>query len=273
MDAQGSLSRLAAQLRSLHVPGNPLVVPNIWDAAGALSAVRCGFAAVATSSGAVAESLGFADHEETPAAEMFAAVSRIAARVDVPVTADLESGYRLEPDEFVASMLDAGAVGCNLEDTDHATGRLADPEHVAERLAGVRAAASRAGVDIVINARVDVFITPGVPLSGGAGAEAARATDANRATDSGRITEALERIRLYAGHGADCVYPIGVTDPATIHELVQGSPVPVNIMAVPGWPGSQRARELGVGRVSFGTRIWKSVGRFMEGELQSIRRE
>lgn len=255
MNDRSALADLANTLRGLHRPGNPLVLPNVWDAAGASLVRGAGFAAVATSSGAVAESLGFLDQEGTPVVEMFAAVGRIARSVDIPVTADLEAGYGLAPDEFVDRMLAAGAVGCNIEDTVHPEGVLADRDGHADWLAGVRDAASRAGIDIVLNARVDVFL-PG-------------------RIDSGQnpVPEALDRIARYADAGVDCVYPIGLSDPDAIRAIVEGSPVPVNIMATPDWVGMTRARRLGVARVSYGTGIWNDAKAFLAGKLESIRRD
>lgn len=252
MGEESERAESAEALRRLHRPGDPLVLPNVWDAAGARLVRDAGFAAVATSSGAVAESLGFADQEGTPPDEMFAAVGRIAASVPIAVTADLESGYGLAPDEFIDRMLAADVVGCNIEDSVHPAGVLADPAEHAERLAGIRSAASRVGVDIVLNARVDVFL-PGKLDSG-----------------VSPIPEALDRIRRYADAGADCVYPIGLTDPDTIRTIVDASPVPVNIMASPGWIGMARSRELGVARVSYGTRIWNDAEAFLASRLESV---
>src|SRR5437588_9583093 len=126
-------------LRSLHVPGSPLVLPNAWDAASARAVVAAGFPVVATTSGGVAASLGYEDHEDAPAEEMLAAAARIARSVDVPVTVDAEAGYGKTPVDLVDALMRVGAAGCNVEDTDHATGRLGDPERHAERLAGIRA--------------------------------------------------------------------------------------------------------------------------------------
>src|ERR687895_700753 len=119
-------------LRSLHVPGEPLLLPNAWDAATAKAVVAAGFPVVATTSAGVAAALGYEDHEGAPGEEMLAASARIARAVDVPVTVDAEAGYGLEPAELVAALKRAGAAGCNLEDTDHSTGALRDPaEHAA----------------------------------------------------------------------------------------------------------------------------------------------
>src|SRR6478672_1451830 len=127
-------------LRSLHRPGEPLLLPNVWDVATARAVVAAGFPVVATTSWGVANSLGHEDHERAPADEMFAAAERIARGVDVPVTVDAEAGYGMDPAELVAALKNAGAAGCNLEDSDH--GALRDPGRQAEYLGAVRQAAS-----------------------------------------------------------------------------------------------------------------------------------
>src|ERR671921_1318247 len=111
-------------LRSLQRPGDPLLLPNAWDVATARAVVAAGFPVVATTSGGVAPTLGFEDHEDAPADEMLAAAARIARGVEVPVTVDAEAGYGIEPVELVAALKSAGAAGFNLEETDHAAGRL-----------------------------------------------------------------------------------------------------------------------------------------------------
>src|ERR671935_3315715 len=109
-------------LRSLHRPGDPLLLPNAWDVATARAVVAAGFPVVATTSAGVAAALGYEDDERAPAEEMLAAAARIARGVEVPVTVDAEAGYGMEPGELVAALRSAGAAGCNLEDTDHADG-------------------------------------------------------------------------------------------------------------------------------------------------------
>src|SRR5918992_4187210 len=145
-------------LRSMHRPGAPLLLPNVWDAATARAVVAAGFPVVATTSWGVAETLGYEDHEGAPADEMLAAAARIAKGVEVPVTVDAEAGYGMQPAELVAALRSAGAAGCNLEDTHHAAGSLRDPDQQAEWLRAVRQAASAAGYRLVINARIDVFL-------------------------------------------------------------------------------------------------------------------
>lgn len=156
---------------------------------------------------------------------MFAAVARITRAVDVPVTADVEAGYGLPAKELVDRLLEAGAVGCNLEDSDAATGTLRDPERQADWLAEVRAAAGDA---LVINARIDTFLR-GVP-----GAEAA-----------------VERGRRYVAAGVDCVYPI-LAPPELLGELAAGIGAPVNALARPGGPAPRELGAAGASRVTFG---------------------
>jgi 2-methylisocitrate lyase-like PEP mutase family enzyme len=222
----------AATLRALHRPGNPLVLPNAWDAASARAVQAAGFPAVATSSSAVAAALGYADHEAAPAAEVLAAVTRIAAAVDVPVTADLERGYGMGPAELVERLAATGAVGCNLEDSDPRTATLLEPARQADFLAAVRAAAGGAGIDLVLNARVDVYVRgvePGV-----------------------RVEQALTRMRAYLGAGADCAYPIAAADPGEIGTLTREAGGPVNILLSPRSPDLAGLTTLGVARVSMG---------------------
>jgi 2-methylisocitrate lyase-like PEP mutase family enzyme len=230
-----ALAERARRLRELHRPGDPVVLPNAWDPPSARRLAATGAAALATTSVGVAEALGYEDGERTPAAEMLAAVGRIAAAVEVPVTADLEAGYGLAPEALVAGLLEAGAVGLNQEDTDHTTGRLSDPDAHAERLAAIKDAGRRAGVDVVLNARVDSFL------------RAPPDADPDAVLD-----DAVARGRRYAEAGADCVYPFAARGRAAIRRLVEETGAPVNIVAVPGGLGRSELAELGVARVSFG---------------------
>jgi 2-methylisocitrate lyase-like PEP mutase family enzyme len=211
--------------------------------------VEAGFPVVATSSAAVAASLGYEDHQGAPPAEMLAAAARIARSVDVPVTVDAEGGYGLKPDDLIGALLDAGASGCNLEDTDHATGRLTDPERHAPWLATVRQAASRHGYGLVINARVDVFLV-----------------------DQGRpqaelLDEAVARGRAYLEAGADCVFPIFLGDPEVISGFLGAVGGPVNILAMPQAPPISLLAEMGVARISYGSllhrRTLEELGRIL----------
>jgi 2-methylisocitrate lyase-like PEP mutase family enzyme len=218
----------AALLRELHRPGEPLILPNVWDAGSATVVQDAGFPALATASAAIAAMLGYPDHEGAPVEEMFAAASRVIRAVSVPVTVDAEAGYGLPPAELVERLVAIGAVGCNLEDTDHSSGALVPAARQAEYIAAVRAAAKANGTDLVINARADTFI--------------AKSPDP--------VAEAIERGRLYLEAGADCVYPIMASDEEHISALTKEIPGPVNANAISATPG--RLAELGVARVSYG---------------------
>jgi 2-methylisocitrate lyase-like PEP mutase family enzyme len=234
-------------LRDLHVPGRPVILPNVWDAGSARLFAEAGFAALATSSSAVALSLGYADHEETPADEMFAAIGRISRATGVPVTADIESGYGLPPAEVAERLLAAGAAGCNLEDSDPRTGVLRDPAECAERLAAVRTAA---GPDLVINARVDSFVV------------VARATGSLDATARVPVADAVERARLYLQAGADCVYPI-VAPRDALAEFTEAVAAPVNALFLPGGPSIEDLTALGVARITFGGGLYRRTTEFV----------
>src|SRR5579862_1311772 len=205
------LDAAARRLRDLHRIGRPLLLVNVWDAAGARAVVAARSPAVATSSVAMAAARGGSDTNRDREAA-FAQLRQIAAAVDVPVTADLEGGYGMAPGDLVDTLLDAGAVGCNIEDTDHATGdRLLDAEAHAAYLAAIRSAADRRGVGIVLNARTDGIIR-------------------HPARDAAAVMgEVLRRAHLYLDAGADCVYPISLRDPALVAPLVKELDRPVNV--------------------------------------------
>ncbi|ANZ41720.1 carboxyvinyl-carboxyphosphonate phosphorylmutase [Lentzea guizhouensis] len=229
------LQKRATLLRELH-HGRMLVLPNAWDEASAELVAGAGFPVVATSSAAVADGLGHQDGERAPWREMFAAAARIAAAVPVPVTVDAEAGYGLRPHQFVAELLGAGAVGCNLEDTDHRAGGLVDVAAQADWLAAVREAAAEAGVPVVVNARIDVFL----PSSGVADP----------------VGEAVRRGRRYLAAGADCVYPIGMASAEVVERLVTEVPGPVNANTRDSLDLTALAA-LGVARVSYGPRFYR----------------
>ncbi|WP_280362855.1 isocitrate lyase/PEP mutase family protein [Nocardia wallacei] len=221
----------AKHLRSLHVPGRPLILVNAWDVASADRIVAAGGRAVGTSSAAVAAALGLPDGPDTPLDPLFATVRRIARAVDVPVTADLLDGYGRDATELVDRLLTAGAVGCNLEDSGHRTpGTLAEPGLVADRIAAVRAAATDVGVDLVINARIDAYLHNG----------------------PGATPEVIRRARQYLSAGADCVYPLRLTAPDTIRELATALAAPVNANLTPPFDGTAAAAAAGAARISLG---------------------
>lgn len=227
-------------LRSLHVPGRPLILPNVWDVASAKAVVAAGFPVVATTSAGIAATLGYEDHEGAPAEEMLAAAGRIARAVSAPVTVDAEAGYGMAPGDLVHALLSVGAAGCNLEDTDHTTGRLADTGRHADWLAAVRSAAADRNYGLVINARVDIFLA-------GRGSQ----------SQTQFLDEAVTRARSYRAAGVDCVYPILLSEADAIAAFVDAVQAPVNILALPEAPPLPQLAEMGVTRISYGPLIYR----------------
>jgi 2-methylisocitrate lyase-like PEP mutase family enzyme len=224
---------LAQELRALHVPGSPLLLANAWDAASASMVEEAGYPAVATSSAAVADTEGWPDTNAMPADVALAAVARVVRGTSLPVTADIEGGYGLAAFELVDRLLATGAVGCNIEDTDHEQARtLVDLDEHVRRLAAIR---SSAGDGLVINARVDAVLR------------------------GGTLDEAIERGKAYLAAGADCVYPIFLADPGEIGRFVEAVGGPVNILFRPGAPSVAELASLGVARVSVGSGWYLTV--------------
>jgi 2-methylisocitrate lyase-like PEP mutase family enzyme len=228
----------AEAFRRMHDRKRILVLPNAWDAASARVFEGVGFKAVATTSAGVAYALGYPDGEIVPLDLMVAAVGRIAQCVNVPVTADMESGFARNARELaktVQMIIEAGAIGMNLEDANHAAAReLYDLPVAVERVRAARDAANSSGVPLVINARTDVFLL-------GIGEKA------------GRYEHAVGRANAYLEAGADCLFVPAVRDAETIGALVRGIKGPINILAGPGTPPAPELERLGVARVSVGS--------------------
>ncbi len=217
---------LARRLRTLHAEP-PLVLPNAWDAGSARAIQAAGAAAIATTSAGVSWAAGVEDAGGLNRTTAIAALRAICSAVSVPVTADIESGYD-DVAATVAAVLEAGAVGINLEDS---TGRVLDDPavHVA-RIAAARTAAVAAGIDLVINARTDTYL-----FGDGSGT--------------------IERAKAYVEAGADVLFVPGVVDASAIAQLVRESPLPLNVMVGPGAPTVAELTALGVTRISVGPAI------------------
>jgi 2-methylisocitrate lyase-like PEP mutase family enzyme len=244
-------------LRSLHRPGAPLLLPNAWDVVTARAVVAAGFPVVATTSGGVAETLGYEDHEGAPGGEMLAAAARIARGVEVPVTVDAEAGYGMSAAELVAALKSAGAAGCNLEDTDHTDESLRDTGRHAEWLSAVREAAAADGYPLVINARVDVFLGP---FLAGAGP----------GTQEELVPEALRRAQAYLEAGVDCVYPITLWEADALRAFMAEVGGPVNVVRLPHAPSLAELAALGVARVSWGHLLYRDAIARFEQQLASL---
>ncbi len=216
--------------RELHRSGSVLVLPNAWDAASARLVELAGAAAVATSSAAVAWAHGRADGEKLDTATVLAAVREIVRVVRVPVSVDLEAGYSAEPAgiaTLIGAILDAGAVGINLEDGG------GDPELLARKIAVAKQAAERAGRDLFVNARTDVYLR-------------------NLASGDAAVAESVRRARIYRDAGADGIFVPGVVEPQAIAAIADGTELPLNVMSRPTLPPVTELARLGVRRLSVG---------------------
>jgi 2-methylisocitrate lyase-like PEP mutase family enzyme len=220
--------------RELHAPGRLLVLPNAWDAGTARLIESCGAKAIATTSSGVAWACGYPDGDAMPTEVLVDAVVRIRRVLTVPLTVDAEGGYSTEParvGETIAALIDAGAVGVNLED-----GSVHPPSLLCAKIAAAKQAAARAHIDLFVNARTDVFLRGLV-------------------APEKRVAETLARARQYREAGADGIFVPAVNDAATITELVAGTALPLNVMLVPNLPSLAALTKLGVRRVSAGAAI------------------
>lgn len=231
----------AASLLELHHAATPLLLINAWDAASAAMIQHCGLPAVATSSAACANALGYADGQHVPWNDMLALIHRIAQSVTVPVTADIESGFAADATQLatsIAQVIEAGAVGVNLEDAlpGHADrGPLFPLAEQIERLQAARRAAAKLDLHLVINARTDAYWQAGV-------------------SPEKALRNTLERASAYLQAGADCIFVPGLRNPDHIRRLVTHlNGAPINILAGSGVPTLPELAKLGVRRVSYGS--------------------
>ncbi len=229
----------AQTLRRLHHADDVLLLPNAWDAGSAALFADGGFGAIATTSGGVAWALGYQDGEQVPLQEVLSVVRRITHTVALPVTVDFESGYGTGPEQVaqaVRALIATGAVGVNLEDGMTGHGPQRGVQESAERIHAARQAAEQAGIALVINARIDNWMHP---------------VD----SPSAPLADALARAAAYRAAGADCLYPIGLSEKATIATFVREAGIPVNVMAGAGGMDLAGLRQIGVARVSTATRF------------------
>lgn len=231
--AASSTAAKAELLRSLHVPGSPLIVTNVWDAITArIVASAPGVKALATASHAVSFAHGVEDGEGLTVEQALAAARTITRAVDLPVSVDFERGYAIEPEDVAANitrLIDAGAAGLNIEDsTGDAAAPLFPIALAARRIAAVRKAADEAGVPLVINARADALAR------------------------GGSWNELVERANAYLEAGADVIFALGLSDEAKVERAIADIHGKVSVFAGPTSVPLKRLAELGVSRVSFG---------------------
>jgi 2-methylisocitrate lyase-like PEP mutase family enzyme len=243
---QPTSAQRALTLLELHQPGNPVILPTVWDAWSARLATEAGFAALTVGSHPLADSIGKPDGEGMSFDDVLTRVAQITAAVDVPVSVDIESGYGLPAARLIDGLLSVGAVGLNIEDTVHSEGkRLRSAGEHAELVGELRSAADAAGVHVVINARTDLFLRSDGPQEG---------------DESDRIDRAVARLTEAAAAGADVLYPVGRHDPETLRRLASELPLPINAIALPDSDDPASFRPLGVGRISFGPFLQAALG-------------
>lgn len=251
------LPEKAEALKRLHQPGNPLVLVNAWDVASARIIEEAGSKAIATTSAGVAFSCGYPDGQQISRERMLQVVASVCAAVSVPVTADMEAGYGdtvEEMDRTAAGVLEAGAVGLNLEDgTGRPESPLLEPAVHAGKIRAVVEGGRRKGVDLVVNARIDVYLDQVGP-------------------ESGRLEETIRRGLAYRDAGASCIFVPGVLDPSVIRALVERLACPVNVLAIAKGPAIPELAKLGVARVSLGSgpmRAAMTLTKRLAGEVLS----
>jgi 2-methylisocitrate lyase-like PEP mutase family enzyme len=223
---------------ALHVPGDPVILYNAWDAGSARVIAEAGARAIATGSASVAQAHGYDDAEALPLALALANAERVVAAVDLPVTIDFEGGYALAPGDVAANMARlaaTGAIGCNFEDQVVGGEGLHPIPAQAARIAAARAAV---GAAFFINARTDIFLK-------------------SRDHDAAKVDAALERAQAYAQAGASGFFAPGLADLALLEKLCAASPLPVNFMAWPGTPPTAAIAAAGIARISHGPFPWK----------------
>jgi len=248
MTTHEALGQRATAFLAMHQPGTPVILPTVWDAWSAKLAVGAGFSALTVGSNPVAQSIGSTDGEGMTFAEVLGRVRQITDAVDVPVSVDIESGYGESASRLIEGLLEAGAVGCNIEDSVHSQDkRLRSSAEHAEYVAALRDAADAAGTHVVINARTDLFVR-------------------KDGDDADRVERAIARLTECAQAGADVLYPVGRHDAETLRKLAAGLPKPVNALAAPDSDDPASFGQLGIARVSFGPLLQAALAKYT-GEI------
>ena len=235
--------------RDLHYNGKLLILPNIWEPLGAALIENLGFPAIATASASIAFTNGCDDGENISFNDLIKLLEKITAAVDIPVTADIESGYANTETELaknIERLIQSGIVGINIEDYNKKEDTFFDVERQCERISVIRNISADNGVPLFINARTDVY------------------SKAKHLTDKEKFEEAVKRGRAYMQAGADCFFPLAIKNREDIQQLITELHCPVNIIAVPGLPDLQTLQDLGVARVSLGPSLLKIAIRAMK---------
>lgn len=237
----------ARAFAALHVPGDPLILFNVWDAGSAQAVAKAGAKAIASGSASVAGAYGAEDGEDVPMEDAVANATRIVASVELPVTIDFEGGYAVDPEETarnVARLAETGAIGCNFEDQVVGGAGMHDIDLQSRRIAAIRAAV---GHDFFINARTDFFLQA--------------KPDAH---DDALADAAIKRVKAYADAGASGYFIPGLTDLALVERITKESPIPVNAMTWTGTPSKREWANAGIARISYGPGPFRQMQEWLE---------
>ncbi len=237
MFIQSSRSEKEKQFHQLHHNDQLLVLPNIWNALGARLLEEIGYQAVATASASIAFTNGYKDGEKIPFDELIFILKRIVKSANIPVTADVESGYAANNSvlkENIKRLIDTGIAGINFEDSKHDEQKLFSKEEQSEKINVIKNTASDNGSSLFVNARTDVFIKQ------------------NHLSKEEKLAEAIERGKAYKDAGADGFYPIFLKEKESLKIVVEEVMLPVNILMLPGIPDFDELKEIGVARISLG---------------------
>jgi 2-methylisocitrate lyase-like PEP mutase family enzyme len=244
--------------KQLHHNGELLVLPNIWDPLGAILLERLGYTAVATASASIAFSNGYADGEKIPFNDLLVILKRIVQRVQVPVTADIESGYAKNNfilEENIKKLIDAGIAGINLEDGAHDGNIISPIKDQCEKISLIKETAIKMGIPLFINARTDVYLKE------------------NHLSENEKLSETIRRGNAYKDSGADGFYPIFVKKKETVEAIIEAVTLPLNILLLPGIPGFETLKTIGVSRLSLGPGFLKTAINAMKNVAEKLLRD
>jgi len=243
-------SSLADLFRRLHVPGDPVVIFNVWDAGSARAVSAAGARVIGTGSWSVAAANGYADGEKLPLELAIANLERIVRAVELPVSIDLEAGYGARPEDVAHSVtlaIRAGAVGINLEDGIADESGIYGVDDQVARIRAARAAAEKLSVPLFINARTDFFLQ----------------TESSK-HDAALVQAAKQRAVAYAAAGASGLFVPGIYKAEQIREVCASTPLPVNVMMMGSLPPRTELAQLGVARISHGPGPYRAAMKFVE---------
>lgn len=229
-------------LHDLHHNGKLLILPNVWESLGAAMLEDIGYPAVATASGATAFSNGYHDGEKIPFNDLLIILQRIVKSVNVPVTADVESGYATNNSklaENIRKLINTGIAGINFEDSHHYEQNVISIEQQCEKIFLIKKISREVGVSLFVNARTDVYIKR------------------NDLSDEEKLSQTIQRGKAYKEAGADGLYPIFLKDKNAIVAIIKEVDLPVNILLLPGIPDFNELKEIGVARLSLGPGLLK----------------